>query len=233
MSWKRRPDSNSGETQAEAADAPSQEQELVIRIRRGEAKAWEEFIALYEGRLLAYVEHRLSDRSQAEDIVQETLIGFLNSLPNYDGARSLENYLFSICAYKLTDHLRKLGRHSLKSLEAINSACGSSAADRLPGRYRGASSLVRSHEQQTHEEHAIRRVLFEQIAKWQAQKDWLKLSCLELLIVGGKANREVAALLEISEQKVANYKADFIARTRVQLERLQISSEVFHDLLEN
>ena len=51
--------------------------------------------------------------------------------------------------------------------------------------------------------------------------------------MGGKANREVAALLEISEQKVANYKADFIARTRVQLERLQISSEVFHDLLEN
>jgi DNA-binding CsgD family transcriptional regulator len=75
--------------------------------------------------------------------------------------------------------------------------------------------------------------LFEQITKWQAQQDWLKLSCLELLIVGGKANREVAALLEISEQKVANYKADFIARTRVQLERLQISSEVFHDLLEN
>jgi RNA polymerase sigma-70 factor (ECF subfamily) len=233
MSWKRQPDSNRDETQAGAAGKSTPEQVLVVRIRRGEAEAWEEFIALYEGRLLAYVEHRLSDRSQAEDIVQETLIGFLNSLPNYDGARSLENYLFSICAYKLTDHLRKLGRHSLKSLEALNSACGNSAADRLPGRFRGASSLLRSREQQTHEESAIRRVLFEQITKWQAQQDWLKLSCLELLIVGGKANREVAALLNISEQKVANFKADFIARTRAQLERLRISSEVFPDLLGN
>ena len=38
----------------------------------------------YEGRLLAFVDRRLHDRAASEDVVQETFIGFLNSLPNYD-----------------------------------------------------------------------------------------------------------------------------------------------------
>lgn len=40
--------------------------------------------ARYEGRLLAFVESRIRNRSTSEDIVQEAFIGFLNSLPNYD-----------------------------------------------------------------------------------------------------------------------------------------------------
>ncbi len=90
---------------------PSQaEKSLIDRIRRGESDAWGDLIARYEGRLLAFVEGRVGRRAAAEDIVQETFLGFLTSLPNYDGKRSLESYLFSICAYKLTDHLRREGR---------------------------------------------------------------------------------------------------------------------------
>src|SRR6185369_15484942 len=83
---------------------------LIERIRRGESDAWNELIERYEGRLLAFVESRLGRRGPSEDIVQESFLGFLNSLPNYDGRRPLESYLFSICAYKLTDHLRREGR---------------------------------------------------------------------------------------------------------------------------
>ncbi len=86
------------------------DQFLVQRIEEGDSAAWEELIARYEGRLLAFVEHRLRNRASAEDIVQETFIGFLNSLPNYDRRRPLESYLFTICSYKLTDHLRREGR---------------------------------------------------------------------------------------------------------------------------
>ena len=81
---------------------------LIRRIRSGESDAWSELITRYEGRLLAFVNSRLSNRSASEDIVQEAFVGFLNSLPNYDGRRPLESYLFSICAYKLTDHMLSL-----------------------------------------------------------------------------------------------------------------------------
>ena len=57
---------------------------LISRIRGGEDDAWQELIDRFEGRLLAFVESRLRHRAASEDVVQETFIGFLTSLPNFD-----------------------------------------------------------------------------------------------------------------------------------------------------
>src|SRR5215207_6845650 len=95
---------------------PSDSDRLLIQqIRQGDPKAWEQLIARYEGRLLAFAERRLRDRATSEDVVQEAFVGFLNSLPNFDEKRELQTYLFTIASHKLTDHLRKVGRHPLKS----------------------------------------------------------------------------------------------------------------------
>src|SRR6266581_8760225 len=91
---------------------------LIQQIRQGDQRAWTNLIARYEGRLLAFVERRLRDRAASEDVVQETFIGFLNSLPNYDEERELQTYLFTIASYKLTDHLRRTGRHPLRTASA-------------------------------------------------------------------------------------------------------------------
>ena len=89
---------------------------LIQQIRQGDARAWEGLIERYEGRLLAFVDRRLHDRAASEDVVQETFVGFLNSLPNFDEHRGLQTYLFTIASHKLTDHLRRMGRHPLRSL---------------------------------------------------------------------------------------------------------------------
>src|SRR6188474_3679783 len=91
---------------------------LVEAIRRGKPEAWTDLIAQYEGRLLSFVDSRLRRRAGAEDVVQETFIGFLTSLPNYDERRPLEGYLFSIAAHKLTDSLRREGRRPALPLSA-------------------------------------------------------------------------------------------------------------------
>jgi RNA polymerase sigma-70 factor, ECF subfamily len=203
------------------SDRPSESEAWIVdRVRTGDQHAWQVFIGKFEGRLLSYVEQRLSDRSHAEDIVQETFIGFLNSLPNYDGRRSLENYLFSICSYKLTDHLRRISRRPTRSLD-ISTGSGT-LGNRIPGHERVASSIARSDEKREKEQRAIVNALREQIDKWRNQQDWLKLTCLELVIVAGRPNCEVAELLKISEQKVANYKSDFIARTKQQLAKSNV-----------
>src|SRR5262245_49083916 len=116
---------------------------LVKQIRTGDEAAWNELITRFEGRLLAFVESRLRRRDVAEDVVQETLIGFLTSLPNYDAARSLESYLFSIAAHKLTDHLRREGRRPALPLSGGDSTSGEW---NLPGKDRPASSIMRSRE---------------------------------------------------------------------------------------
>jgi RNA polymerase sigma-70 factor (ECF subfamily) len=200
---------------------------LVERIRRGESDAWSDLIVRYEGRLLAFVESRLGRRGPSEDIVQESFLGFLNSLPNYDGRRPLEGYLFSICAYKLTDHLRREGRRPAVPLSNV---ADSSEEWQISGGARHASSIARSGERKSLEEKAILDALVEQIDRWRDKGEWTKLMCAELLFVRGWANKDVAEELEISEQQVANYKFDFIARLRTLIKRQDLSEDVFPEL---
>lgn len=183
---------------------------LISRIRAGQPDAWNEFIARYEGRLLGFVIRRVGNRAAAEDLVQETFVGFLNSLPNYDAEQPLESYLFSIAAHKLTDFLRHEGRRPTLPLVAEENSGGWQPVDRG----RRASSIVRSRERRGLEESALVKALREMIAHWRQRGQWERLQCIELLCVRGWSNKEVAARLGISEQAVANYKFETIARLR-------------------
>ncbi len=195
------------------------ERVLIQRVRRAEPQAWEELISRYEGRLLAFVESRVGNRTSAEDIVQESFIGFLTSLPNYDMSRALESYLFSIAAHKLTDHLRRQGRRPTVPLVPSSSESRSTSSWDLPGKDRPASSIARSGERQQDEEEALTDALRKQIEHWRQRGDWQKIQITELLFVRGWANKDVAETLGISEQAVANCKFDFLSKMQSQIRR--------------
>jgi RNA polymerase sigma-70 factor, ECF subfamily len=201
---------------------------LVKQIRAGKPEAWNSLIGQYEGRLLSFVESRLRRRAASEDVVQETFIGFLTSLPNYDTRRPLESYLFSIAAHKLTDYLRREGRRP--ALPLSSTAGSDRAAWDLPGSARPASSIARSGERRGLEEQALARGMAEQIEHWRAKGDWQKIKCMELLFVRCCANKEVAELLDITEQQVANFKFDFLARLRTIVKKQRLSEDVFPEL---
>ncbi len=200
---------------------------IVDRIRSGDSDAWGDLISRYEGRLLAFVESRIGRRAASEDIVQEAFVGFLNSLPNFDGKRPLESYLFSICAYKLTDHMRREGRRPALPL---STGADSGGDWQLASPARAASSIMRSGEQKDLEEKALVAALREQVDRWKERGDWTKLQCNELLFVRGWANKKVAETLGISEQQVANFKFDFLARTRTLIGRQELPEDVFPEL---
>ena len=174
------------------------------------------------------METRLRDSSVSEDIVQETFNGFLNSLPNYDRRRALENYLFSIAAYKLTDHLRREGRRPAIPLSAGANSSGEWELE--ASGQRGASSIVRSGERQRLEEQAILAALRDQLDRWRQRGEWTKVQCAELLFVRGWPNKDVATELGLSEQQVANYKFDFIARMGQMVRRQGLNADVFPEL---
>ena len=202
---------------------------LIRRIRAGEDEAWNELIARFEGRLLAFVESRLHHRAASEDVVQETFIGFLTSMPNFDVSRPLESYLFSIAAHKLTDYLRREGRRPALPLAASTTSPGDWD---LPGPDRPASSIARSGERRGLERSALVAVVSAQIDRWRSQGEWDKLQCAELLFVRGLANKEVAKKLNISEQTVANYKFDFLAKLRSAVRQHGLPQDVFPELNE-
>ncbi len=209
---------------------PSQSDVLLIRrIRSGDETAWRELIGRFEGRLLAYVGSRIRNPAAAEDVVQEAFIGFLTSLPNFDDRRPLESYLFSIAAHKLTDHLRREGRRPTLPLVPDGSRTSSWEPK---GKARPASSIVRSGERKGIEKSALGAAVTDQIEHWRRRGQWDKLKCAELLFVRGLANKEVAGVMEISEQTVANYKFEFLAKLRTAVRKQGLPEEVFPELYE-
>jgi RNA polymerase sigma-70 factor, ECF subfamily len=201
---------------------------LVQQIRQGDPRAWETLIARYEGRLLAFVERRLRDRAASEDVVQETFVGFLNSLPNFDDRRELQTYLFTIASHKLTDHLRRCGRHPLRSL-------GDNSSDLLNQQldpHAAASSVARSEERRELESAAIVHCLGQMLRSWQERGDYVRLKVLELLWVKGWANRDVAAQLGVSEQQVANFRFAAVKKLSEQIRAAGLSADVFPQLVE-
>ena len=201
---------------------------LVERIRAGDADAWSELIARYEGRLLAFAESRLRKRDVSEDVVQESFIGFLTSLPNYDGKRPLESYLFTICAHKLTDVLRREGRRPAITFSGMTST--EEGTWEVAGSSRPASSIARSGERKSIEAQALADALYDQIDHWIRRGDWTKLQCMELLFVRGQPNKDVAQFLELTEQQVANFKFDFLARLRTHIRKQGLPQDVFPEL---
>jgi RNA polymerase sigma-70 factor (ECF subfamily) len=63
--------------------------------------------------------------------------------------------------------------------------------------------------------------------------DWVKIRCIELLIVRGWANKDVAESLEITEQQVANFKFDFLARMRALIQKQGVPEDVFPEIYED
>ncbi len=200
-----------------APSASEDDQRLVAQVRQGDAQAWEELIARYEGRLLAFVRSRLQRPEEAEDIVQETFVGFLTSLPHYDESRSLETYLFTIAAYKLTDYLRRQGRRPTLSLS--DAAGDSTTSWQLLSPVQGASTIFGNQERQHQEEQVLVKALRSIVSAWQERGDWDKLRCVELLFVRGLANKQVAAVLQMSEQTVANVKFEFLRKLKQAIRR--------------
>ena len=185
---------------------------LIARIRAGDEDAWAECIARFEGRLLAFVNSRLRDRAASEDVVQDTFLGFLVGLPNYDENTPPETFLFSIAAHKLTDVLRRNGRRPTLPL-----VLGNDSQDRTPeirGSDRMASSMARSRERKGIEAAVLREGLAALIQQWLAREEFERLKCIELLFVLGWPNKEAAGVLGISEQAVANHKHYVLAKLK-------------------
>lgn len=186
---------------------------LLLRIRRHDAEAWETLIARYQGRLLAFATSRLQDATAAEDVVQETFLGFLTSLPNYAEDRTpLEAFLFSIASHKLTDALRR--RQIRPRLLGGTTASPTELPPEPASRARKVSSLARSRERYQLAERVLGQTLTQLVQTWISRAEFERLKCAELLFAVGLPNQEVAAKLGLSEQSVANHKSFILQKLK-------------------
>lgn len=193
--------------------AISQSDLLLIRqIRSGDSDAWRAIVQKYQGRLMAFIAARIRDRATCEDLVQETFVGFMLSLPNFQDDQDLEAYLFTIASHKLIDQYRRMGRS--KTEQMASSESGTAAWNDLPDDMRQVSSLLHSQERREAEHEWLKRTLGEMIGDWLGKEDFQRVKCLELIFVKEWPNKDVARFLGMTETAVAGLKFQALARLK-------------------
>ena len=86
------------------------DEHLLSLIRQGDQEGWRQFVSRFQGRLIAFAERQVGQTASAEDLVQETFVGFLGSLAEYQSKCELESFLFQILRRRIIDHYRRQGK---------------------------------------------------------------------------------------------------------------------------
>jgi len=89
------------------ASGDRSEAELLRRLQVGDQQAWAVFVQTMTPRLLNYLRHNLPTLQDAEDVLSETLLAAVHSLPSFDGKASLATFIFSLAYRKIADFYRK------------------------------------------------------------------------------------------------------------------------------
>jgi len=83
------------------------DRQLIKGVLRGETEVIEVFNRRYRSRLLRFVLQKVDCYEDAEEIVQDTLVSAIYSLPSFLGKASFDNWLYSITRHEIADFYRK------------------------------------------------------------------------------------------------------------------------------
>lgn len=88
----------------------AEDAEFVTRLRAGDEMAFADLIAMYHGALLRMARQYLHSPALVDEVVQDTWIALLDSLPRFEGRSSLKTWLFRILLNVARSRRRKEAR---------------------------------------------------------------------------------------------------------------------------
>lgn len=166
--------------------------ELITKVRENEQGAFEELLCMYEPLISASIAKFSNDehsRSHEEDLRQEAVLVFYNSIMSYDiGSDGVEFGLYAkICITNaLISQLRKLNKMKLEQLsQTIDIDESMGGAEEISSRIIEEESL-----------RDIDRVIRGNLSSFE-----YRVWCL---YASGKTARDIGALVEKSEKSIAN-----------------------------
>jgi RNA polymerase sigma factor (sigma-70 family) len=190
---------------------------LIDQIRRGDANGWSQLVARYQGRLIAFARGQLSRKSEAEDMVQETFVMFLQSLRSFKDECSLETYLFTILRRKIIDLYRgrQLRACFLNDLGGGDDSSGIEA--NLGSAEPTASFYVRRDEQAERAKARLAGAIDVLVSRLKAQENFRDLKIIEMLFFAQIRNQTAAEIAGIDEKQIALIKHRMIKALRENL----------------
>lgn len=88
--------------------------ELVLRVRRGETRAFDELATRYRPALVRVARSRLGRADWAEDAVQESLLAAFKSCATYDPRYSFRTWLWTILLNQCYHHHQRRSRRQVR-----------------------------------------------------------------------------------------------------------------------
>ncbi|HYI79580.1 MAG TPA: sigma-70 family RNA polymerase sigma factor [Thermoleophilaceae bacterium] len=105
------------------------DEQLITMTRRGNQAAFETLVQRYQGRLLAFCQHMLRSKEDAEDVLQEVFAASYNALLADDRPINTRPWLYRIARNRCLNHLRKPKPSGQDSMDIFERDNGTSTAD--------------------------------------------------------------------------------------------------------
>ncbi len=90
---------------------------LVEQAQQGDAEAFTALAEKYKNGVYNYIVRMVHDRTEAEDIAQETFVRAYQALPEFRGAASFQTWLYRIASNLAIDAARRRSRRTSISLD--------------------------------------------------------------------------------------------------------------------
>jgi RNA polymerase sigma-70 factor (ECF subfamily) len=107
------------------------DEDLLDRLRRGDAAAFGVLLRRYERELYGYLRRYLGDDTLAEDVFQNTFLQVFLKCSQYEPGRAVRPWLYTIATNQAIDATRRQRRHQAVSLEQGHENAGNGEAARL------------------------------------------------------------------------------------------------------
>ncbi|GAB3249996.1 RNA polymerase sigma factor RpoE [Chitinimonas naiadis] len=93
------------------------DQELVLRVQRGDKKAFELLVTKYHRKIGRLLSRMIRDQAEIEDVTQEAFIKAYRALPAFRGESAFYTWLYRIAINTAKNYLASLGRRPVLSTE--------------------------------------------------------------------------------------------------------------------
>ncbi len=117
----------------------------VAQLRRGDLDALSTLVSRYQNRLYRFLLRMVHDRSEAEDLFQQTWIHVAEKIRRFDPNRNFDAWLFTVARNLAIDHLRRIRPSSLDQPVSDDESQGT-ALDRLVAKEPAALDRVLENE---------------------------------------------------------------------------------------
>lgn len=198
------------EETASGTRASAEDLALVQRLVAGDEAAFTSLVNRYHARLLRLAMTFVSDRTAAEEVVQDTWIGVINGLPKFEGRSALKTWIFRI----LTNRSKTRGVRDARSVpfSSLGKPDGEDEPAVDPARFQTDGMWAnppRRWDDDTPEKLLMRQEVLRRLEEEIAQLAPNQRAVVTLRDIEGLDSDEVCNILEISEtnQRVLLHRA--------------------------